>query len=134
MRFVKTVAMLALAALAGALAPAGAAAGKIPTGQWHCYSGVGWDAFRSQPGVGGLISPQFEGYLWIYDDHTYANMKPDDKGTYTLHGNQIVAHSGPWVRVDADLHYKPNGVYHRPTIFFGYKDVPSIHFACTEGH
>lgn len=134
--FARALAMAAFGAalLFAAGAPkAEAAAGPIPTGQWHCFSGVGWDAAKNQPGIGGLASPQFEGYMWIYDAHHYANMKPNDRGTYTLVGNELVAHSGPWVRADAVLHYKKDGYFHRPTIFFGYKDVPSIHFACNPG-
>lgn len=115
--------------------PAGADAATIPTGRYTCYTATGW--MRTKPSLGSpgrtrLQPGQFNGYLWIYDAHHYANQKEDDRGTYDLVGDELVAKDGPFVRVGVEAHFIPHGLYNKPTIHIGWRDTPSIGSLCTQ--
>jgi hypothetical protein len=70
--------------------------------------------------------------MWIFDAHHYANQNDKDRGTYDLVGDEIVARDGPFVRVNAEAHFIPHGLYGKPTIHVGWRDAPGAGSLCTQ--
>ena len=110
--------------------------GVMPIGRYTCSSAAAVIA------AGGAFSDaisavgQFEGYVWIFDDHRYA--APDqtsDAGVYRMQGDTMVAIDGPYgpKRNRTAITYFAKGLYGRPTIQVGFVDNGKVSSAvdCT---
>ncbi len=109
----------------------GAMSDAPPHGQYKCYSGP-YATFLAGAQVGSVaFTPgAFQGYLWIFDAHHYANVKEDDRGTYDMRGDKLVAQNGPWQRNNMIVRYAAKGLYGRPTVVIGFADTPGLTAAC----
>lgn len=113
------------------------AAGTMPVGRYTCYSAPAVIANGGAYGRTAVQIGQWQGYIWIFDDHRYAAPYSDkDAGTYRMQGNNIVAVDGPYgpKRNKTQLEYLPHGVYGRPTIHLAFLDdngKPIAGTACT---
>ena len=110
--------------------------GVMPIGRYTCSSAAAVIA------AGGAFSSaisrvgQFEGYIWIFDDHRYAAPdQPNDAGVYRMQGDTMIAIDGPYgpKRDKTEIAYFAKGLYGRPTIQVGFVDNGKVSTAvdCT---
>lgn len=99
------------------------AASLPPIGRYTCYAG-GMSVLANGMGYNPMTIhvAGFNGYFFILDRTHYAGNDEKDQGTYSMSGNDIMAHTGPYKRNPADIHYLADGQYHRPTIYVQWLD------------
>ena len=109
--------------------------GAVPVGRYTCYSAPAVIANGGAYGVTAVQIGQFQGYAYIFNDHTYAgNGDGSDKGAYHMQGMKLIADNGPYKRTNVAATYNPQGVYKRPTLFLSFLDdngKPLVGLGCT---
>lgn len=108
----------------------GPADGKVKVGQYKCYTGNYVTFLSGEIGSHAFTPGTFMGYSWIFDDHHYANVKEDDRGTFTQEGDTLVSHDGPWGRNKIVTHYREHGMYGRPTLIIVFTDMNNMGLGC----
>ncbi len=110
-------------------------AGVAPVGRYTCYSAPAVIANGGAYGKTIVQIGQWQGYAYIFNDHTYAgNGDGKDTGTYHMQGNNLIAESGPYKRNNVAATYMAQGVYKRPTLYLQFLDdngKPIIGLGCT---
>lgn len=107
----------------GQSAPQNNAATQPPAGRYTCYAGS-MSVLANGMGYNPMTihTAGFNGYFFILDRTHYAGNDQKDQGTYTMNGKDLIAHTGPYQRNPANIHYLADGQYHRPTIYVQWLD------------